>query len=92
MLAVACLAGVAGGATAQAPGAQTPPAQPCTTGGIECLAAAQQQQVAKVGDDVMARRVAAGIAAAAAVRQFVDFWVAYATQVGYGVAFGYLPG
>lgn len=87
MVAVGVLGAGAGLVDAQVPGAPS-----CAAGGPECLSVPQQQQVAKIGDDVIARRVATEAANSAVVRQLVSFWVAYASQLGYAVAYSYLPG
>lgn len=81
--------GLAAPARAQAP---SDPAAACTVAGRPCFTADQLRQLAKVGDDVMARRVPADSPAAAAVRQFVDHWVGYTVALGYTVATSYLPG
>lgn len=75
--------------------AQTPdPVATCAVAGRPCFSAAELQQLAKVGDDVMARRVPADTppAVAASIRQFVDFWVAYSAALGHTIALGFLPG
>lgn len=80
----------AGAQTPQTP--QTPQGQPCSVGGLDCLTAQQQQQIARIGDELTGRRARAQVAVAAAIDAYVDYWVAYATQLGYAIAYSYLPG
>lgn len=91
---VAAVVGVVAVGLAAPARAQTTdsPAAVCTVAGRPCFTADQLRQLAKVGDDVMARRVAPTSPAAAAARVFVDHWVGYSVALGYAVASSFLPG
>lgn len=68
------------------------PVTACTVAERPCFTAEQLRQLAKVGDEVMARRVPPDSPVAPVIRKFVDYWVAYSVVVGQTLALSYLPG
>jgi len=76
-------------------GAQTPPPTvgvDCQVNGQPCFTSEQQAQVDRLVAEFVQRRGAAGGPVYEALEGIVRYWVNYAVELGYAIAYSFLPG